>query len=125
MKHLENTEVLIQTDEDYPNILRFTWQAVSIHQDDLIKYNNLLIGLAKEHGYRYVLFNSKELRNVVQDDVMALFQWSMQWYKNMANAGVDKAAYIVHRRSQFGEEKDGLKVNDLLTIEEAYAWLLS
>lgn len=124
MKHVENSDVLIQSDENHPEILFFSWKADSIHQNKLIEYNNFLIELAQEHGYKYALFNSKNLRNVVQDDVMALFQWSMQWYRNMANAGVEKAAYIVNRRSQFGETKDGLKVNDLLTVEEAYTWLL-
>jgi hypothetical protein len=122
--HIENPKILIHSDENHPKLLCFKWQATSIHQNDLIHYSNLLIELAKEHGYQYVLFNTKELRNVEQDDIMTLFQWSREWYGKMANAGVKKAAYLVNRRSQFGEEKDGLIVNDLLTIEEAYTWLL-
>jgi len=122
--HIENSKILIHSDENHPKLICFKWQAISIHQNDLIHYSNLLIELAEEHGYQYVLFNTKELRNVEQDDIMTLFQWSREWYGKMANAGVKKAAYLVNRRSQFGEEKDGLIVNDLLTIEEAYTWLL-
>jgi len=122
--HLENSKVLIHSDDNHSELLCFSWQTTNTHQNELIHYNNLLIELAKKHGYRYVLFNSQKLKNVEQDNIMDLFLWSIEWYKKLANAGVEKAAYVVNQRSQYGQDRGGVKVNDLLTIEEAYTWLL-
>lgn len=128
MEHLNNSEVLIKSDEKFPNTLALIVKVETLKETDFINAFNLVFELAPKYGYQHLYADLRILKDSINDsdmNVKARMKWYDEKNEKMANAGIKSYTNILRPPTDddYMSVVAKVMVRNLTSFDKLYLWL--